>query len=94
MLIVFFFCLLKFSRKKRKRRKPEKELGAKSRASVNNIQNFPQNLFSLCFSYMKWTLNVVSPLYKGKVEGPDLPSFIRHFPADSKGIYIHFLCIN
>ncbi|ESQ54575.1 hypothetical protein EUTSA_v10026517mg [Eutrema salsugineum] len=28
----------------------------------------------------------------GKVEGPDLTSFVRHFPADSKGI--HFPCIN
>ena len=37
MLIVFFFCLPKFSRKKRRRRKLEKDLDAKSRASVNNI---------------------------------------------------------
>ncbi|KAF3534442.1 hypothetical protein DY000_02038518 [Brassica cretica] len=43
-----------FSRKKRRRRKLEKELDAKSRAS-------------------------------GKAEGPELTSFVRHFPADSKG---------
>ena len=42
---------------------------------------------------MKCTLNVGSLslyiyiyIYKGKVEGPDLTSFVRHFPADSKGI--------
>lgn len=35
---------------------------------------------------MKCTLDVGSlSLSKGKVEGPDLTSFVRHFPPDSKG---------